>query len=281
MVAELCKRIQNETADLQDLCQNGEGSTPMAAQVSKSIATRLNMLKDAIGTALVDRVVDDFMDAGTPLKQFVEFVLQAHPDAELRDNIFEEKAGKLSEFSKRAVGTAKMVAVGTNTASKKTAEALLAQSAQVRFHFVPINMDTEFIFFSQVEALTPQLINAGRIRMVYPDNKAADEHFENLRLQFAEAVGRVRGLCDDATDTLSFVTQSLTAMEAKTQACEDAIKAGNALKMVENTSALGRLANRVIQIAKQEADNSEDPEYIEQMTDVAIALQNCKLTHKG
>ena len=44
-----------------------------------------------------------------------------------------------------------------------------------------------------MESLTPQLINAGRIRMVYPENKAADDHFENLRSQFAEGVQRVRG----------------------------------------------------------------------------------------
>ena len=133
-------------------------------------------------------------------------------------------------------------------------------------------------FVTQVDALTPQLVNAGRIRMVYPENKAADEHFENLRLHFAEAVGRVRGLCDDATDSLAFVTQSLTAMEAKTAACEDAIRAADALKMIENTSALGRLANRVIQIAKQEADNSDDAVYIDQMTEAAINLQNSKIS---
>lgn len=37
------------------------------------------------------------------------------------------------------------------------------------------------------------MINAGRIRMVYPENKAAADHFENLRSQFAEGVQRVRG----------------------------------------------------------------------------------------
>ena len=49
------------------------------------------------------------------------------------------------------------------------------------------------ILFFQVESLTPQVINAGRIRMVYPENKAAADHFENLRSQFAEGVQRVRG----------------------------------------------------------------------------------------
>ena len=90
----------------------------------------------------------------------------------------------------------------------------------------------------------PQLINAGRIRMVYPENKAADDHFENLRSQFAESVQRVRGLCDVATDSQAFIGQSLAAMNAAQAGCEDAIRASNPVKMVEHTSALARLANR-------------------------------------
>lgn len=84
--------------------------------------------------------------------------------------------------------------------------------------------------------------------MVYQDNKSADEHFDNLRQQFAETVQRVLGLCDIATDSLSFVAQSLLAKEERSAKCEDAIRAGNALKMIEQTSALARMANRVIQI---------------------------------
>lgn len=67
--------------------------------------------------------------------------------------------------------------------------------------------------------MTPQLINAGRIRMVYPDNKSADEHFENLRNQFAENLHRIRGLSDVATDSKAFVAQSYKAMEKHAGQC--------------------------------------------------------------
>ena len=70
-------------------------------------------------------------------------------------------------FPHRVVSTSKMVAVGTSSANKKVAEELLGLSGQM-------------------ESLAPQLVNAGRIRMVYPDNKAADEHFQNLHQQLAE-----------------------------------------------------------------------------------------------
>lgn len=60
----------------------------------------------------------------------------------------------------------------------------------------------------QVESLTPQLISAGSIRLNYPTSKAADEHFENLRQQYADLLTRVRNLCDEATDSGDFIKAS-------------------------------------------------------------------------
>lgn len=67
-----------------------------------------------------------------------------------------------------------------------------------------------------MESLTPQLINAGRIGMVYQDNKSAHEHFDNLQRQFGENLQRLRGLCDIATDSRAFIEQSYKAMENHT-----------------------------------------------------------------
>ena len=128
-----------------------------------------------------------------------------------------------------------------------------------------------------MESLTPQLVNAGMIRMVYPENKAADEHFENLRKQFAETVLLTRTLADEATDSARFVGQSLVAMQAHTNGCDEAIVTKQPAKMVENTSAIARLANRVLQLTKQEADNSEDPKYISALNIAAGQLQSSEL----
>lgn len=61
---------------------------------------------------------------------------------------------------------------------------------------------------NQVESLTPQLVSAGSIRMNYPTSKAADEHFENLRQQYADTLTKVRNLCDEATDSSDFIKAS-------------------------------------------------------------------------
>lgn len=61
---------------------------------------------------------------------------------------------------------------------------------------------------NQVESLTPQLVSGGSIRMNYPTSKAADEHFENLRQQYADTLIKARNLCDEATDSSDFIKAS-------------------------------------------------------------------------
>ena len=56
------------SADLANLCAAGAGDTPQALDLAKRVATDLGQLKEAIQTALVDKVVEDFMDVVSPLK---------------------------------------------------------------------------------------------------------------------------------------------------------------------------------------------------------------------
>jgi vinculin len=65
-------------------------------------------------------------------------------------------------------------------------------------------------------------------------------------------------------------------MQDHTDHCEDAIRSGNPIKMVEHTSALARLGNRVLQVAKQETENSEDPRFISSLNYSADQLHSSK-----
>lgn len=65
-------------------------------------------------------------------------------------------------------------------------------------------------------------------------------------------------------------------MKKHTFLCEEAIKNKQPQKMVDNTSAIARLANRVLLVAKQETDNSEDPHFIDNVSRASEALQNSK-----
>uniref|UniRef100_A0A1E1XF93 Vinculin n=1 Tax=Amblyomma aureolatum TaxID=187763 RepID=A0A1E1XF93_9ACAR len=251
-IVQLCNEIDSLTRKLKDLCRRGQGSSPEAQQTARLISSKLLELKHKIQKALVNRVVEDFIDITTPLKMFTEAV-HAPEGTPNREANFQDKARNLTEFSQKAARTARNVALG-GASNKKLAEALLSSAAQV-------------------ESLTPQLVNAGRIRMTYPDNKAADEHFENLHRQYSESMMHMRNLADEATDTASFVKVTEDMILKHTELCEDAMARQLPQQMVDNTSSIARLANRVLMVAKQESDNSEDPIFIGRVNQAADYLQ--------
>ncbi|KYB26980.1 Vinculin-like Protein [Tribolium castaneum] len=252
-ILQLCDEVDALSNKLADLCAQGKGNTPEAQEIARKLSQKLHELKERINQAVVNRVVEDFIDIVTPLKQFTDAVL-APEGTPNRDQNFADRAANLQQFTNRAVKTARMVAAGGSGGNKKLAEAL--QSAS-----------------NQVESLTPQLVSAGSIRMNYPTSKAADEHFENLRQQYADTVTKMRNLCDEATDSADFIKASEEQMRKHTFLCEEAIKNRQPQKMVDNTSAIARLANRVLLVAKQESDNSEDPSFIDDVNRASDALQ--------
>jgi len=74
---------------------------------------------------------------------------------------------------------------------------------------------------------------------------------------------------------LPHLTEDL--MRRCTAECEEAIGRGDAQSHVDGTSQIARLANRVLMVAKQEADNSEDQAFIGRVNDAANVLQTSML----
>jgi len=251
--AELLNLSDQVDSLLHQLLLGGAANTPQAQAVAAQLVQKLGELKNRIQYAVVNRVVEDFVDTVTPIKQFTEAV-HIPEGVPGREQNFLDKAAALKVFSARSALTGRMVAAGGCGDNKKLAESLLA-------------------FTRQVESLTPQLINAGRIRMAYPNNQAANEHFENLKAQYSDSIGRVRNLCDEAIDSGQFINQSEDSIKKHTVMCENAIMNQQPAKMVDNTSSIARLANRVLMVARQEADNSEDQEFVREVSCAADHLQ--------
>ncbi|KAL1130903.1 hypothetical protein AAG570_012144 [Ranatra chinensis] len=251
----LCDQVDRLSHQLSDLCRRGMGNSPQAQQTARALSEKLHELKESISNAVVNRVVEDFVDIATPLKHFTEAV-HVPEGVPGRETNLNHRAANLGEWSNRAVKTGRLVAAGGTGGNKKLSEALVSAA-------------------NRVESLTPQLVNAGRIRLSYSQSKAAEEHFENLRQQYADSVVKMRDLCDEATDSEHFCKISEEHMQKHTVMCEDAIANGDAEKMVAHTTAIARLADRVLQVAKQEAENSEDPVFIASVNKAADNLQSC------
>lgn len=111
-ILQLCDAVDALSHQLADLCAQGKGDSPQAQEIARKLSQKLHELKERINSAVVNRVVEDFIDIVTPLKQFTEAVLvpEGTPN---RDQNFADKAAHLKQFSNRAVKTAKMVAAGT------------------------------------------------------------------------------------------------------------------------------------------------------------------------
>lgn len=110
-ILQLCDEVDSLSHQLADLCAQGKGNSPQAQELARRISQKLHELKEKINQAVVNRVVEDFIDIVTPLKQFTEAAL-APEGTPNRDQNFADKAANLQQFSKRAVKTAKMVAAG-------------------------------------------------------------------------------------------------------------------------------------------------------------------------
>ena len=67
-----------------------------------------------------------------------------------------------------------------------------------------------------------------------------------------------------------------TGILKDTDNTEDAIQNTDPPGVVYNTSNIARRANRVLQVAQQEADNSEDPHFVDRVNTTIKQLRSSK-----
>ena len=61
-----------------------------------------------------------------------------------------------------------------------------------------------------------------------------------------------------------------------TDRTEQAIRNNDVAGVVNNTSSIARRANRVLQVAQQEAENSEDPKFVDHVQSAIRDLRSSK-----
>uniref|UniRef100_A0AC34QHQ2 Vinculin n=1 Tax=Panagrolaimus sp. JU765 TaxID=591449 RepID=A0AC34QHQ2_9BILA len=249
----LCGDIDRLANQLADLERRGLGNSPEAHAIRSQLRDKLRELADFMKRMLTDKVVEDFADITTPLKLFVEAVY-APQNTPNRVGNFDDRARNLQEHANRWTNTGTLVAKCGPSSNKKVIEGLIDVT-------------------NQVKNMTPQVVKAGKIRL-HNDTDYANEHFENLRKEYADALNRLRSYVDDVIDTGDFVRASETAMRRYTNRCEDAIRDNQSQSMVDNTSQIARLGNRVLMAAKNEADNSEEPSFVQRVNQAVSQLHS-------
>ena len=66
-----------------------------------------------------------------------------------------------------------------------------------------------------------------------------------------------------------------------TERVEEGISEVNSPKIVQNASNIARRANRILQVAQNEAENSEDPMFVDQVNRSAENLKQSKNYNSG
>jgi len=235
-----------------DRVNHQHGNNLNDARARQTVTTTIEKLENTINEAVITRIIQDMADITSPLKQFTDAVLCQEAMARKRD-LVEQKGGYLKQFSGRLSKTANIVAFA-NARNKQRSDSLLHLS-------------------SQVMNLTPQLVNAGTIKMTYPENKAADENFENLRKQYAAGVQTIRDFCDEAIDIKTFLKQTAEHIQSSIATCEEGVRAKQSQVIVESTTLAARLSNRLLMALARESENSEDVNLKKQVNQSADKLK--------
>jgi len=229
------------------------GSNLTSQGSRQTLNAAVQRLEERVNQAVINRIIQDMADITTPLKQFTDAVL-AQEAAARKKEMVEQRGQALKQFSSRLSRTANIVA-SANARTKRRSESLLHLS-------------------SQVQNLTPQLVNAGTIKMTYPENKAADENFENLRKQYATGVQRIRDESDESIDIRTFLRQTEEHIRRSVATCEEGVAGRQSQVIVESTTLAARLSNRLLMALARESENSEDVSLKKQVNQAADKLKS-------
>ncbi|XP_075987203.1 vinculin-like [Anticarsia gemmatalis] len=230
-------------ADKEDMRHLVEETEQLLTHCSKKydqeqyslLMERIRELRKAIERAAVVRVVEDFMDAEEPLQDLD--ILADAADEKTRQFLLERKIAELLAQLGRVSRTARFIA-DTGTGGARVHQELRTCS-------------------EQTELLAPMLVKAAQERIHKPDDKAVIENYKALLAQFTESLSKVRDLCDQSVEPMAFVQAAGDTMQRMR---EDSTSDGDPMKCALTSTAITKLANRVIHVGLSSSTARADPE---------------------
>ncbi|XP_063956942.1 vinculin-like isoform X2 [Lytechinus pictus] len=248
----LCDEVEGLSQQITDLVNRGQGNSPACLEAARRLAEKLPVLQKAIENALVREVADVFMDTTTPLKE-LERAAKAPINVPDRQQTYTSKATIFLKHANKVSDTAKLVAE--------------AGASNDRLLVVELNNKAQ-----EVRDLAPQVVAAGKVLLLNPDEHIAVSHFDELKKEYVGKVEALTDLVDQAVDTVEFVKASEEAIKAESEDVDRAIKQNNAPVIAEKASNIARRAQRVAVVASKEAANSEDPKFVHDVSQAANQL---------
>ncbi|CAF0804091.1 unnamed protein product [Brachionus calyciflorus] len=223
---------------------------------TKKAQESLNILVKKINRYYIQKVADDFLDINDPLKKLSDIVINSKG----KDNVYDKYNERSIDFlnhSQKLCDTAKEIALSTSQVKNKQTIELINELTK------------------RIVELGPQVVNTGFLALKFTDNKSCLENFELMQKQWQINVQKLQKLIDDIIDCESFIIACEKSIIKETYQTQAAVLEKNSSAIVTNALNIVRRTNRIIEIAGQEAENSEDSFFVEK---ILIANDNLKKT---
>lgn len=250
----LCQEVDVLANQLEKMSAHAQGNSPQGKQTAIMLSQKLNQLRQKLQEGIIDKVAEDFLDISTHLKS-VSDAAMLPLDTVGREETFEDKASTFTHHTGRLVETGRELARVGVCSNRRVVEGLLGEA-------------------QMIEDLLPQLVKAARLVLHNPNNQASLEHYDLLKRHASDSLDRLRCLADEAIDADSFIRHNEEGMLRDTDRAEQCIRQQDPAGFVNNTSRVARRAHRVLQVAQSEADNSDDPRFVEAITLSTAVLRN-------
>lgn len=247
-----CDRVDRLTHELADLKARGMGNSPQARQIAQQLNVEMDKLKTALQKGLTISVVENFMDPLGPMMA-LEKAANAPPGHPNREADFEEKAGAFEHASKLMTDTAEQAAVTGGATNRHLRDTIKNKVMQIRM-------------------LTPQYSHAGKLLLSSNGDAAAAENFKNMKSELQCQLEELTGLVDMATAASDFIRESENVIKRDSEAAAIALQQSNLPIVLEKSSRIARCARRIVEVAKGEVENIEDPTFKREVDNAAEGL---------
>ncbi|KAL5111929.1 Vinculin [Taenia crassiceps] len=204
---------------------------------------------------LVRQVANFFTDLIGPIKNLQE----ATSAVPVNETAYQQAANNFLEHSRRVKRTASLAA--SNLVDPWRGIALQALASNLESVGSQVNMAGRAVMSARQNGASTQLQNA------------ASDHFDLIKRHWTECAERTRNLIDEAIDAKAFIKAQETGILRDVDHIEDSVDQHCPASVVNGTTSIALRANRVLQVAMRETENSEDGVYVELVNEAIHKLR--------
>ncbi|KAL5962596.1 Vinculin [Taenia solium] len=204
---------------------------------------------------LVRQVANFFTDLIGPIKNLQE----ATSAVPVNETAYQQAANNFLEHSRRVKRTASLAA--SNLVDPWRGIALQALASNLESVGSQVNMAGRAVMSARQNGASTQLQNA------------ASDHFDLIKRHWTECAERTRNLVDEAIDAKAFIKAQETGILRDIDHIEDSVDQHCPASVVNGTTSIALRANRVLQVAMRETENSEDGVYVDRVNEAVNKLR--------